>query len=255
MSRLSRRPVGNVTLDDAAGEALGDRGLADTGLADQHRVVLRAPAEHLDDAADLLVASDDRVELALARVLGEVAAVALERLVLLLGVLARDAVRAAHLLQRVEHRVGGDAEAAQQVADAARHLRHREQHVLGREVVVAEVAPLLVGRLEQPVRVLGDLGRRGGLAVDLGQLAPSAASTASCTLFGATPTRSSTRTTTPSGWPIERVEQVLRSHLAVVLVAREGLGGTDGLLALAGELVGVERHVSNLVGRVAHGRS
>ena len=40
-----------------------------------------------------------------ARGLGEIAAVLLERLVLLLGVVARDAVRAAHLAQRVEHRV------------------------------------------------------------------------------------------------------------------------------------------------------
>ena len=36
--------------------------LPDAGLADEHGVVLRAPAEHLDDAADLLVAPDDRVE-------------------------------------------------------------------------------------------------------------------------------------------------------------------------------------------------
>jgi hypothetical protein len=34
------------------------------GLADQHRIVLGAPAQHLDDAANLLVAADDRVELA-----------------------------------------------------------------------------------------------------------------------------------------------------------------------------------------------
>jgi hypothetical protein len=33
-------------------------------LTDEHGVVLRAPAEHLDDAADLVVAADDRVELA-----------------------------------------------------------------------------------------------------------------------------------------------------------------------------------------------
>ena len=106
---LVAQPVGDVALDDAAREPLGDRGLADAGLADEHRVVLRAAAQHLDDAPDLLVAPDDRVELAAARVLGEVAAEPLERLVLLLGVLARDPVRAAHLLQRVEHRLGGDA--------------------------------------------------------------------------------------------------------------------------------------------------
>ena len=59
--------LGHVAADDPLGEALDDRGLADAGLADQHGVVLRAPAEHLDHAADLVVAADHRVELALAR--------------------------------------------------------------------------------------------------------------------------------------------------------------------------------------------
>ena len=56
--------LGHVAADDALGEALDDGRLADAGLADEHGVVLGAPAEHLDDAADLLVATDDRVELA-----------------------------------------------------------------------------------------------------------------------------------------------------------------------------------------------
>ncbi len=65
MTRRSRSDSGTSPDDDALGEALDDRGLADAGLADQHRVVLRAAAEDLDDAADLVVAADDRVELAL----------------------------------------------------------------------------------------------------------------------------------------------------------------------------------------------
>ena len=45
---LVLQALGHVALDDAAGEALDDGGLADAGLADQHRVVLRAPRQHLD---------------------------------------------------------------------------------------------------------------------------------------------------------------------------------------------------------------
>ena len=93
---LVAQAVGHVAFDDAAREAFGDRGLADARLTDEDRVVLRTAGQHLDHASDLLVAADDRVELALARLFGEVAAVPLERLVLLFGVLARDAVRAAH---------------------------------------------------------------------------------------------------------------------------------------------------------------
>ena len=75
----------HVAVDDAQREALGDGGLADAGLADQHGVVLGAARQHLHRAADLVVAADDRVDLALARGLGQVAGVLLERVVALLG--------------------------------------------------------------------------------------------------------------------------------------------------------------------------
>ena len=78
--------LGDVALDDALGEALDDRGLADARLADEHGVVLGAAGEDLDDAAHLVVAADHGVELALAGELGQVAAVLLEGLVAVLGV-------------------------------------------------------------------------------------------------------------------------------------------------------------------------
>jgi hypothetical protein len=76
----------HLAVDDALGEALDDGGLADAGLADQHRVVLGAPLQHLDGAADLVVAADHRIELALLGALGQVDGVFLQRLALLLGV-------------------------------------------------------------------------------------------------------------------------------------------------------------------------
>ena len=86
----------HVATDDPLREALGDGGLPDARLADEDGVVLRPPAEDLDDAADLLVAPDDRVERARTGVRGQVAAVALERLVRALGVLRGDALVASH---------------------------------------------------------------------------------------------------------------------------------------------------------------
>ena len=86
---LALQPLGDVAGDDPLREPLDDRGLADPGVADQDRVVLRAPREHLDHAADLLVAADDRVELAVLGELGQVAAELLERLVAALGILRR----------------------------------------------------------------------------------------------------------------------------------------------------------------------
>ena len=89
---------GHVAGDDALGQALHDGGLAGARLANEHRVVLGAAGEHLDGAANLLGAADDRVELAGAGLVGEVAAVLLEGLKLLLGVAFGDARIAAQVL-------------------------------------------------------------------------------------------------------------------------------------------------------------
>ena len=77
--------VGDLLVDDALGEALDDRRLADAGLAEEDGVVLGAAAEDLHDALDLVHAADDRVELAVAGEFGEVATEAVERGGLALG--------------------------------------------------------------------------------------------------------------------------------------------------------------------------
>ena len=97
--------LGHVAGLDALGEALDDGRLADAGLADEHRVVLGAAAEDLDDAADLVVAPDDRVELALLGLRGQVAPELLQRLVLVLGRLVGHAVGPADLGDRLGQRV------------------------------------------------------------------------------------------------------------------------------------------------------
>ena len=78
--------LGDVAGDDPLGEALDNRGLAHARLADQHRIVLGAAREHLDYAADFLVAANHRIELARRGHLGKVAPVTLERLVGRLGI-------------------------------------------------------------------------------------------------------------------------------------------------------------------------
>ena len=116
---LVLEPFGHVAADDALRQAFDDGGLADAGFADQHRVVLGAARQHLDDAADFLVAADHRIELALAGQLGEVAAVLLERLVLVLGIRIGHALVAANAGQRFEHA----ARASRCAASAGRSRR------------------------------------------------------------------------------------------------------------------------------------
>ena len=64
--------LGHVAGHDPLRERLGDGGLADARLADERGVVLRLAAEDLDDALDLLLAADDRVEGAGASRIGQV---------------------------------------------------------------------------------------------------------------------------------------------------------------------------------------
>ena len=106
---LLLQPFGHVAADDAAGQAFDDGRLADAGFADEDRIVLRPARQHLNDAPDLLVAADDRIQLAAAGELGQVATVPLERLVGAFGVLIGHALRAAHARQRLEDPVAGDA--------------------------------------------------------------------------------------------------------------------------------------------------
>ena len=158
---LVAQRLGDVAGDDALGETLHDRGLADAGLADQHRVVLGPTRQHLDDPTDLVVAADDRIELARTCGLGEVASVLLERLEGVLGVLARHAAGAAHLGERREHLLAADlTEPA--LAERLRLVqgRDRQQEQLARQVLVTEVGALRVGGLDQLDELLAGRGSR-----------------------------------------------------------------------------------------------
>src|SRR6185436_5132441 len=169
--------LGHLALDDVLGEALDDGGLADAGLADQDRVVLGAPGQHMHDTLDLLAAADDRVELALAGGLGQVAAElvkdqrpgrsALGRtdsgaLVLLALVAAEQLVDLVtdpvEVGTKLHEHLGCDTLA---LADQA------EQDVLGPDVVVAELQRLAQAQLEDLLgaRGEGDVARRGLLAL------------------------------------------------------------------------------------------
>ena len=71
---LVAQEFGDIARDDFLRQPFGDRGLADAGLANQHRIVLGAAAENLNDALDFVGASDDRIQFILLGELGEIAA-------------------------------------------------------------------------------------------------------------------------------------------------------------------------------------
>jgi hypothetical protein len=236
--------LGHVAGDDALGEALGDRGLADAGLADQDRVVLRAAREDLDDAPDLVVAADDRIELALLRGGGEVAAVLLERLVGVLGRLVRDAVRPADLLEGLGQGILGRAGAAQRLAGLGDVAREREQEVLRRDVLVAELAGLVLRGAEDLEQLAGrgrlgarGVGRVGGEPVERGV-------DVGADLLGARADLAQHGQHDTLGGLEQREHQVLGRDLGVAAGGGELDGGPERLLRLDGETVLVHGRAS-----------
>ena len=118
--------VGHLTVHDAARQTFGNRGLANAGLADEQRVVLLPPAQYLDGAADLRLAADQRVDLAVARLLVEVDAIGVERVALLFRLVAGLGVGvlvgAAHRTRLRHPRPLGDAVADVIDRVVARHI-------------------------------------------------------------------------------------------------------------------------------------
>ena len=124
---------GHLARDDALGQPLGDGRLADARLADEAGIVLLAAVEDLNDALDLLGAADDGVELAVAGALGEVDAVVVEILFLLIGLaLARVAGLAARGAALLGLFHGGAA--------AEQAVEERERRGLAALLVVLAVA-------------------------------------------------------------------------------------------------------------------
>ena len=69
----------DVTAHNFLRESLDQRGLADARFADEDGIVLRATAKNLDNAPDLVLTSDDRVQLTLARKFGQITTERLQR--------------------------------------------------------------------------------------------------------------------------------------------------------------------------------
>ena len=106
-TRLAGEDLGHIVGGDLLRQAFDDGGLADAGLADQHRVVLGAAGEDLDQAQDLVIAPDDRVELAFAGQLGQVARIFLQRAVARFGLRVGDPLSAAQVLDGIVDAVTG----------------------------------------------------------------------------------------------------------------------------------------------------
>ncbi len=241
---LALDAVGDVAVGDAEREALDDRRLADAGLADQHRVVLGPAGEHLDRPADLLVAADDRIELAVARRLRQVAGVFLQRVEARFGVGAVGGAALAGGIDRHVEAGRGDAACRQCLAGGGRRgERDRHQDALDGDEAVLRLGRDLLGRIEDAdgVVVPRDVLRAG--ARHLGNLGQREIGRLDCRRRIAAGGADQV-----GGEPLvvveQRLEQMLGGDPLMVLADRDGLRRLEKTLRAVGEFLDV--HVLSL---------
>jgi len=220
---------------DALRQALDDGGLAHAGLADQHRVVLAAPLQHLDGTADLVVTADHGVELALARALGEVQRVLLQRLALAFGLGRVDLLPAAHRLDGGFERLARQAVAAHDAADVVLRVGQREEEHLAGDELVAALGGLLVGGLQQLQQVAAGLHALAR-ALHAGQALEGGVHRGG--EGGGVGTGAVQQRLGAVGLLQHGGQHVGRLDVGVVARTRQALGVAQGLLEGGGELVG-----------------
>ena len=241
-------PLGHVPLDDPLREPLDHRGLADPGLADEDRVVLRPPREDPDDAPDLGVAADDRVELPRPGLPDEVGAVLLQRLVGGLRGRRGDALAATHRDEGGEEPVAREPGAGEEPPGGGRLplLDEGEQEVLDRDVLVLEPLRLRLGGEQQALEPLRDVdlarlhaaARDARAAVELGlELARE--------LVSAQVGAAEQAGDEPVGLGEEGEGEVFAVDLLLAAPYGFGLGALERLLGSLGEPVQVHRNILN----------
>ena len=170
--------------------------------------------------------------------LDEVAAVLLERLVLVVGVLVGDPLRPADLLQGLEDLLLRDAQRLEQALRLALDLGQGHEQVLDRDVLVLHPVGIVLGRVEDPGQFRaerrlapGDLGQ--GVQPFLGRPEDLGGVDAELAEQGA-------------DHPLFAVEQghqqVHRLEPLMPAIARQALGALDRLLALQRQFIGTKRH-------------
>ena len=148
----------HIAIHDPQSQTFGNRRLPNTGIANQDRVVLCAPRQHLHGAANFLIPANDRVNLAIGCRFGQIARVLLQRII---TVLSRRRIRRApfaHIIDRTIQRLRRHATGIQGLFRLRRHNRQSRQHPFHRHKTIARL-------LGQPLRLVQNFC---GLAIHIG---------------------------------------------------------------------------------------
>ncbi len=236
--------LGHVARMDAKGQALGERRLADAGFTDEQRVVLAAPAEHLDHALDLVLAANQRIDLPARRLGHEVRRIGLQRLARR-GGLAIPGSRHARLVPAVgdgaQERQPIEPLLAQEVRGVAVLLLEQEdEQGAGLHLAGTGRGRVDDGTLHDPVEADGGLGLDGpapgyggeGPLQHLVEVRPQAHD------IHATAFQQSVRLAVLE----QRGEQVLEADEVVSAVRRHAEGTADALECFGSEGYGLSAH-------------
>ena len=234
---------GHIAPDDPLGQTLGDGGLADAGLTDQAGVVLGLTGQDTDDVPDLLIASDDRVQLLLAGQVHKVLTVFLEGIVGILRVVVGHALVAAYRSELLQESILLDIEGAEQLGGVlGRLIQQAEEDMLDADVVILHRLGLAGGGAQHLIGGLGDInlvrvtagaghtgqrrelfgrggGKTAGVHVQLLQKLGDEALLLRC----------------------KGVEQMLRLQGVVLVLHGQLLRGLKGFQRLLGILIGIHR--------------
>ena len=137
----------DFTVQNALSEPLDDCGLADPRLAYENRVVFSTALQHLHGAPNLVVAADDRVQLALFRPLREIDRVLVQCLAMLLGIGVVHRLAGARRLNRLVEQRRIDARFGQRAAHQGVGYERAQYH-FARQILIAALLRITVRQRE-----------------------------------------------------------------------------------------------------------
>ena len=154
---LVAQTIGHFAVDDALSQAFDDGGLTHARLANQYRVVLGAALQHLDGAADFIVTTDHRIELAVFGPLGQVDGVFVQGLTRLFGIRVVYRLATAQVVHCVFQGLLAHTLCQQQLAQFGVLIQGRQQHQLAGDELITLLLRQAVSLIEQARQILGQI--------------------------------------------------------------------------------------------------
>ena len=149
----------HISADDPLSQALHDGCLADAGLTDEDRIILRLTGQDPDHVADLAVTPDDRIQLLLSGSVHQVCAVLVQCIVGSLRVVACHLLVSSHCGECLQKAFPGNAKLPEELFHlSAWMLQKSQEQMLHRDILISHLLHLILSAYERLVEVLPHIG-------------------------------------------------------------------------------------------------